>query len=160
VHTARLGGAASAEQGRFARDVRQRRFVVAATAALGLVVLCGVVAGGRALWGRVSRPSLGGVTARASGETFVLVTFVSTPPGAQIVDGAGKTVGKTPVTLPVTSSQIVVSFRLRLEGFTEVTASAVPDADKTVSVELKAAKRVEKKPSRKSHAAKAAAHGR
>jgi hypothetical protein len=159
VHTARLGGAASAERGRFARDVRQRRFVIAAGAALGLVVLWGVVAGGRALWGRLSRPSLGGSTARASGETFVLVTFNSTPSGAQIIDGTGKTIGTTPVTLPVTSSQIVVSFRLRLEGYIEATASAVPDVDKTVSVELKAVKRAEKSV-RKSRAAKAAGHGR
>ena len=156
--TVRLGGAATAERDRFARGVWHRRFVVVGTMALGLGVLTGVVAGGRALWRRASRAEVGVATAHAGAETFVLITFVSTPAGARIVDGAGRTVGTTPATLPVSPSQIVVSFRLQLDGYAEATGSAVPDADKTLSVELKALKRAEK-PARKAHPGTRAARG-
>jgi hypothetical protein len=142
--TARLGGAASAERRRFARGAWQRRLVMVGLGGLCLAVLVGVAAGGRALWGRVSRPLVGAAASPANGQSFVLVTFVSTPAGARIIDGAGRTVGSTPATLPVTPSQIVVSFRFQLEGFADGTASAVPDGDKTITVELKPVKRLEK----------------
>ncbi|MEO8214958.1 MAG: serine/threonine-protein kinase [Myxococcales bacterium] len=153
AEAARLDGAGSAERRRFARGVWHRRLVMVGMAGLCLAVLGGVVAGGRALWGRVSQPVAGRTGPAAAGETFVLVTFTSTPPGARIVDGAGRVVGNTPATLPVTRSQIVVSFRFQLDGYAEAIASSVPNADTTVAVELKPAKQPEK-PARKSRRAR------
>ena len=123
-------------------------------AALGLAVLGGVLASGRSLWGKVSlRATIPGATAQLATPAFVLVTFSSTPAGARIVDAAGRTVGTTPATLPVAPSQIVVSFRFQLDGYAEATASAVPDSDKTISVELTPAQRADK-PGRKPRSAK------
>ena len=133
----RLGGAGSAEHARFTRGAWQRRLVGGAIAVLALAVMGGTVLGGRALWKRVSGAALRlPASPRANPDKFVLVTFVSVPAGARIVDGAGRNVGTTPATLPVNPSQIVVSFRLQLDGYAEATASTVPDGDKTISVAL------------------------
>jgi len=134
----RLGGAGSAEHTRFTRGAWQRRLVGGAIAVLALAVMGGTVVGGRALWKKMSSAAALRLpaSARANPDKFVLVTFVSVPAGARIIDGAGRNVGSTPATLPVNPSQIVVSFRLQLDGYAEATASTVPDGDKTISVAL------------------------
>jgi serine/threonine protein kinase len=135
--TGSLGGAGSAEHARFTRGAWQRRLIGGAISVLALAVMGGTVVGGRSLWKKVSSADLRLPTSpRVNPDKFVLVTFVSVPPGARIVDGAGRNVGTTPATLPVNPSQIVVSFRLQLDGYAEATASTVPDGDKTISVAL------------------------
>jgi serine/threonine protein kinase len=145
THSASLGGAASAEGKRFARHAWRRRFLLAGSAVLGLVVLAGVVTGARSLWGgRGARQPVGVAAANATSGAFVLVTFQSTPPGARIIDAGGHMIGTTPATLPVVASSVVVSFRFEKDGFRAVTPSMVPDADKTINVDMRPVRRAEK----------------
>ena len=123
---------------------------------LALGVLAGAVVGARSLWGRMSKPSVGVAAANAATQSFVLVTFVSNPPGAKIVDAGGREIGTTPATLPVTPSRIAVPFRFDKDGFRSATSSIIADGDKTLEVELKPVRRAEK-PAKKAPAKGAAA---
>ncbi|MES1172509.1 MAG: serine/threonine-protein kinase [Bacteroidota bacterium] len=159
THVRSLIGAAAAERTRVARSIWQRRVLLVGAAVLGLGALGGVVVGARSLWGRVSRPAVGVAKANAAPQEFVLVTFMSTPSGARIIDAGGRAIGNTPVTLPITPSRIAVPFRFEKDGFRPTTSSIIADGDKTIDVELKVLRKVEK-PARKPAPTKRGARGR
>jgi serine/threonine protein kinase len=151
-HSAALGELALAGHVPSPRDAWQRRFVKAGVAAAAVAVLGGAMLAGRAVLRRGSGSSVGMTTANATLPTAALVTFRSSPPGAWIVDGTGRTIGVTPATLAVTPSNVSVSFRFEKEGYRTATAAAVPSSDRIVSVDLRPVRHAEKAVRKAPHA--------
>jgi len=159
THSALLRGSGSAEHSRYTRGVWQRRIGSAAIVLVALVMLGGIVAGARSLFGRVSGRSAASTTASTPGKGFVLMTFVSSPPGARIIDAGGRVLGQTPTTLPVPISAEAHKYRFEKDGFREATASEAANGDKTIEVDLRPVRRPEK-PARKTPPAKHAPRGK
>jgi serine/threonine protein kinase len=144
TQSAGLGNLTLAVHAGSRRAAWQRRIGMVGMAAAGVVILGGAMVAARAVMMRGTGPSVGMAPAIATGETSVLVTFRSSPSGAWIVDGTGRTIGITPATLAVPPSHTAVAFRFEKGGYRTVTASAIPAADGVVSVDLRTLRRPEK----------------
>ena len=154
-----LRGFGSAEHNRFARNAWQRRVGTAAIGLLALTMLGGIVAGARSLVGRVSSHRAASAVISTPGKAFVLMTFISVPPGARIIDGGGRVLGQTPITLPIPVENTATQYRFEKDGFRAATAAEIANGDKTIEVELRPVRKAEKA-TRKAPAAKHSSRSR
>ena len=66
----------------------------------------------------------------------VQIQIVSDPPGAEVIDDAGRVLGRTPVQIAVPPSSTPRQFRLRRPGYSEQVFELTPDKDTSYSATL------------------------
>ncbi len=59
----------------------------------------------------------------------VKIKIDSKPHGAEVADGTGRTLGRTPITLDLKAARTELSFSLRLRGYGDTLVALVPDQD-------------------------------
>jgi serine/threonine-protein kinase len=118
-----------------ARSRRGAWLAVVAAAVAGASIVVGVVR---------SRPSVATASVIYDSTTptpppeLVRVTFASDPHGVTVVDGAGRTLGTTPLSIEVPKGDLPVEYKLRREGFAEKTMSLIPNISTPVFAVMQA----------------------
>jgi serine/threonine-protein kinase len=118
-----------------ARNRRGAWLAVVATAVAGASIVVGVVR---------SRPSVATAsviydsTVPAAMPDMVRVTFASDPHGVTVLDGQGRALGSTPLSIEVPKGELPVEYKLRREGFIEKTMSLIPNISTPVFAVMQA----------------------